>query len=171
MKGQKLNRKQAKWALYLSRFNFILKYILESKIEKTNSLSRRLNQKVGIERGNKNEMLVKPEQLKVRKIKRIEVIVEGVDLLEKVKQSKVKNNKVVKAAEEIKQAGVKILRAKMIRLYYDIPVEGHRGQQKIVELVTQNFQQLGVTKEIKQYVEGCDFYQRNKTIQNNQQTN
>ena len=35
-------------------------------------------------------------------------MVEGVNLLEKVKQSKVKNNKVVKAVEEIKQARVKM---------------------------------------------------------------
>ena len=35
---------------------------------------------------------------------------EGVDLLEKVKKSKVKDNEVVKAVKEIKQAGVKILR-------------------------------------------------------------
>jgi len=35
-----------------------------------------------------------------------------VDLLEKVKQSKVKNDKVVKAVEKMKRAGVKILRDK-----------------------------------------------------------
>jgi len=37
-------------------------------------------------------------------------VVEEVDLLEKVKQSKVKDNKVVKVVEEIKRAGVKMLR-------------------------------------------------------------
>jgi len=35
-----------------------------------------------------------------------------VDLLEKVKQSKVKNDKVVKAVEKMKRAGVKMLRDK-----------------------------------------------------------
>ena len=34
------------------------------------------------------------------------------DLLEKVKQSKVKDDKVIKVVEEIKQAGVKMLRDK-----------------------------------------------------------
>jgi len=43
IKVQKLNRRQAKWALYLSRFDFALKYIPETKIEKTDSLSRRPN--------------------------------------------------------------------------------------------------------------------------------
>jgi len=32
-----------------------------------------------------------------------------------------------------------ILRAEIIRLYYDTPVEGHGGQWKTVELVTRNF--------------------------------
>jgi len=47
-------------------------------------------------------MLVKPEWLEVRKTKKIEGIVEGIDLLEKVRQSKVKDNKVVRVVEEIK---------------------------------------------------------------------
>jgi len=41
MKAQKLNQRQARWALYLSRFNFMLKHVLESKIGKADSLSRR----------------------------------------------------------------------------------------------------------------------------------
>jgi len=47
-------------------------------------------------------MLVKSEWLEIRKTKRVEVIVEGVDLLEKVRKSKVKDNEVVKVVEEIK---------------------------------------------------------------------
>jgi len=46
----------------------------------------------------------------MKKAEKVEIIVEGVDLLEKVRQSKVKDNEVVKAVEEIKKAGVKILR-------------------------------------------------------------
>ena len=38
------------------------------------------------------------------------MIVEGVDLLEKIRQSRVRDDKVVKAVEEMKQAGVKVLR-------------------------------------------------------------
>jgi len=38
----------------------------------------------------------------VRKTKAVEIIVDGVDLLEKVRKSKVKDDKVVKAVEEIK---------------------------------------------------------------------
>ena len=102
MKAQKLNRRQARWTLYLSRFDFTLKHILESKMKKADSLSKRPDWEVRVEKDNKDEILVKPEQLKVRKTEKIKVIVEEVDLLEKVRQSKVKNDKVVKAVKEMK---------------------------------------------------------------------
>ena len=76
------------------------------------SLSRRLDQEIGIEKDNENEILVKPEWLEVRKTEKVEVIVEEVDLLEKVKQLKVKDNEMIKAVKEMKQAKVKILRDK-----------------------------------------------------------
>jgi len=56
--------------------------------------------------------LVKLKWLEVRKIEKVEVIVEGMDLLEKVKQLKVKDDEVIKAVEEMKQAEVKMLRNK-----------------------------------------------------------
>jgi len=84
----------------------------------------------------------------------VEIIVDRVDLLEEVRKSKVKDDEVIKAVEEIKRAGIKMLRdekwrevnsviykeekvympkddklqAEIIRLYYDMPVEDHRGQ-------------------------------------------
>jgi len=154
MKAQKLNQRQVRWALYLSRFNFMLKYVLGSKMGKVNSLSRRLDWEVGVERDNENKMLVKPEWLEVKRTEAVEIIVEGIDLLEKVKQSSVKDDEMVKAIEEMKQAGVKMLRDKkwrevdgimykegkvyvpkdnklrteIIRLHHDMPVGGHGGQ-------------------------------------------
>ena len=127
-------------------------------------------------------MLVKPEQLEVRRTEAVEIIVEGVDLLEKMKQSRVKDDEVVKVVKEMKQVGVEMLRkkeqrkidgimykerkvyvpkneklrAEIIRLHYNILVEEHRGQWKMVELVTRNFQWPGVTKKVKQYVERCN---------------
>ena len=102
MKTQKLNKRQARQVLYLSRFDFMLKHVLGSKIEKVDSLSKRPDWKVRVKRDNKDKTLVKPKQLEVRKTEKIEIIVEGVNLLEKVKQSRVKNDEMVKAIKEIK---------------------------------------------------------------------
>jgi len=46
--------------------------------------------------------LVKLKWLEVRRTETVEIIVKGVDLLEQVRQSKVKDDKVVKAIEKIK---------------------------------------------------------------------
>jgi len=77
---------------------------------KADSLSRRPDWEVGVEKDNKDEMLVKPEWLEVRKTEVVKIIVDGVDLLEEVRKSKVKDDKVVKTVEKIKRAGVKMLR-------------------------------------------------------------
>ena len=152
-------------------------------MEKADSLSRRPDWEVRVERDNKDETLVKKEWLENKRTEKVEVIVEEVDLLEKIRQLRVRDDEVVKAVEKMKQAGVKmlrdeewrkvdgiiykkgkvyvpkddILRAEIIRLHHDTPVGGHGGQWKIVELVTQNFWWPGVTKEVKRYVEGCNF--------------
>ena len=77
---------------------------------KADSLSRRPDWKVGVEKDNEDQRLVKPGWLEVRKIEMVEIIVDGVDLLEEVKKSKVKDDEIVKAVEEMKRAGVKMLR-------------------------------------------------------------
>ena len=61
--NQKLNRQQARWALYLSRFNFILKHVPGGRMGKVDRLSRRLDWKVGVEKDNEERTLVKKEWL------------------------------------------------------------------------------------------------------------
>ena len=54
------------------------------------------------------------------------------------------------------------LKAEIIRLHHNTPVERYREQWKTIELVTRNFWWLEVTKKIKQYIERYNFCQRNK---------
>ena len=102
MSNQKLNRQQMRWALYLSRFDFVLKHIAGSKMGKADRLSRRPDWEVGVERDNEEQVLVKKEWLEVKRIRVAEVIIEGVDLLEKVRKYEAKNDEVVKTVEEMK---------------------------------------------------------------------
>ena len=118
LKAQKLNQRQARWALYLSRFDFVLKHVPGSKMGKADSLSKRPDWEIGVEKDNEDETLVKPEWLEVRKTEVVEIIVDRVDLLEEVNEK---------------------LRAEIIRLHHDTPIGGHGGQWKMVELVTRNF--------------------------------
>jgi len=110
------------------------------------------------------------------------VVIDGVDVLDRIRRSEAKDDEVVKAMEEMKQAGVKVLRdkkwreheglmlkerkvyvpkdeklrAKIIRLHHDTTVGGHGGQWKTIELVTRNFWWPGVSREVKQYMEECN---------------
>ena len=108
MKAQKLNRRQARWALYLSRFDFTLKYVVGSKMGKADGLSRRADWKVGTDKNNENQIFIKDQWIHSM----YEVVVEGpeVELVEKIKKARSKDEDVVRVVEEMKKAGVKELR-------------------------------------------------------------
>jgi len=127
-------------------------------------------------------MLIKPEW-----VRGAETIVEEGNLKKRIKKAQKGDEKVVKAVEELKKAGIKTLKdeeweikdgvvlkegriympegelkGKVIRLYHNTPVGGHRGRWKTTELVTRNYWWPGVTKEVERYVEGCNACQRYK---------
>jgi len=152
MKAQKLNWRQARWALYLSRFDFILKHVSGARMEKTDGLSRRLDWKVSVEKDNEDQVLIKNNW--IRNLQ--EVVIEGlkVELLEKIKKARSKNKNVVKVVKEMKKAKVKKLRgnewkiegelvlkkgkvyvlkneklkAEMIQLHHNVPAAGYGGR-------------------------------------------
>jgi len=80
----------------------MLKHVPGSKMEKVDSLSKRLDWEIEVEKDNEDERLVKPEWLEVKKAEVVKIIVDRVDLLEEVRKSKVKNDEIVKAVEEMK---------------------------------------------------------------------
>ena len=65
-------------------------------------MSRRLDWEVRVEKDNEEQMLVKKEWLEIKRIRITEVVIEGVDLLDKVRKCEVKDDEVVKAVEEMK---------------------------------------------------------------------
>ena len=73
-----------------------------SKIGKADGLSRRLDWEVGVERDNEEQTLVKKEWLEAKRIRIMEVVIEGVDLLDKVRKCEAKDDEIVKAMEEMK---------------------------------------------------------------------
>ena len=152
MKAQKLNRRQARWALYLSRFDFTLKHMVGSKMGKADRLGRRADWKVGIDKDNENQIIIKDHWIR----NMYEVVVEGpeVDLLEKIKKARSKDKNVIRVVEEMKKAGVRELRedewkleedlilkegkvyvpkdeklrVEIIRLHHDVPAAEHGGR-------------------------------------------
>ena len=107
MKVQKLNWRQAQWALYLLRFDFILKHVPGIKMGKVDGLSRRPDWKVGVERDNENQIFIKDNWIYSLQ----EVVIEGpeVEILEKIKKAKSKDKNIVRVVEEMKRTKVKEL--------------------------------------------------------------
>jgi len=155
-------------------------------MEKADRLSKRVDWKVGVDRDNKNQVFIKDNWIRSMQ----EVVVEGpeVDMLEKIKKARSKDEDVVRVVEEIKKAGVKKLqgnewqiegdlvlkkekvyipkdeelRTEVIWLHHDVPAVGYGGRWKTVELVTRNYWWPEVTRDVGKYVEGCDLCQRMK---------
>ena len=153
MKAQKLNRRQARWSLYLSRFDFTLKHVAGKSMGRADSLSRRVDWAEGVERDNENQVMLKKEWLEVRAM---EQLVEGPEkeIVKRIKEARDKDEEVIKAVEEMKKAGVKMLRnekwqiekglvlkegkvyvlkdeklkVEIIWLHHDTPIVGHGGQ-------------------------------------------
>ena len=105
MTSQKLNHRQARWALYLSQFNFTLKHVLGKSMEKADRLSKRLDWQEGVEKDNKDQKLIKPEW-----IREAETMIEEGNLKERIKKAQEGDEKVVKAVEELKRAEIKTLK-------------------------------------------------------------
>jgi len=136
-------------------------------MKQANSLSRRVDWAKGVERYNKNQVILKKEWLEIRVIEKRQLLIEGVEeeIINKIKKSETKDDKIVKVVEEMKKAGIKVLRndkwqiedelvlkegkvyipkseslrLEIIQLYHDMSIVEHEGQWKMVELVTRNY--------------------------------
>ena len=113
MSAKKLNRRQARWALYLSWFDFHLEHKAGSLMAKADALSRHADLKKGIESNNKDITLLKPEFFRVRALRQGHLLIEGQKekLLSKIRLSKDHEDAVVKAVEELKRSGTKTIRS------------------------------------------------------------
>ena len=107
MKVQKLNWRQAQWALYLSRFDFTLRHVPGTNMGKADRLSRRLDWKVGVEKNNEDQVFIKDNWI----CNLQEVVIEGleVEMLEKIKKARSKDEDVVRIVEKMKKVKVKEL--------------------------------------------------------------
>ena len=108
MKVQKLNCRHTRWALYLSRFDFTLKHVSGTRMGKVDGLSRQSDWKIGVEKNNDNQILIKDNWICSIQ----EVVIEGfkVDIVEKIKKARSRNEDVVRVVEEMKKTKVKELK-------------------------------------------------------------
>ena len=92
----------------MSRFDFTLKHVPETRMGKADGLSRRSDWKVDVDRDNENQIFIKDNWVCSLQ----EVVIEEleVELLEKIKKARSKDKDVVRVVEEMKKTKVKKLR-------------------------------------------------------------
>jgi RNase H-like domain found in reverse transcriptase/Integrase zinc binding domain len=171
---KKLNWRQARWALYLSRFDFEMVNKPRASMGKADALSRRPDHKEGVENDNKEVTLLKPEFFAIWVLQQGHLSINRSEqgLLARVHRSKEMDESVVKAVEELKRSptkwlwseewseeqGLILFRGKVyvpkdiqlqweiVRLHHDLPIAGHPGQWKTLELISWNYWWPGITK-------------------------
>ena len=141
--------------MYLLRFDFALKYVAGKSMGRADNLSKRVDWVEEVEKDNKNQIMLKKEWLEIRVMDKRQVLIEGVeeDIVKKIKNSKARDDEVIKVVEEIKKAEVKVLRneewqiednlvlkerkiyilrdeklrLEIIWLHHNMPIAGHGG--------------------------------------------
>ena len=78
MSAKKLNRRQARWSLFLSRFNFVLKHRSGKQSLKPDALSRRPDHGKG-EDDNTDVTLLKPSFFKIQALRQGHAVLTGIE--------------------------------------------------------------------------------------------
>ena len=178
--AQKLNCRQARWHLFLSEFNIVIKHQPGKSLTQADALSRRSGHDGG-ENDNKDVVLLGPE-LFAKAV--------NVELQERIRDSKLRDNSVVeyitlkgkatkrpefgKPEDWSDDDGILLYKNRVyvppdnqlyrdiVKMHHDAPIMGHPGVQKTYDLVKREYMWPGMRKFIVQYVKGCAACQTSK---------
>ena len=167
MKRQDLNRRQARWAQYLSHFSFLWSHKAGSTMGKADALSRREDHAVSVADDNKGVTVISPSQVR------------SLPIIEDIKK-KIFDALVTRTETEVyhlcKEKGIceehdgflydssgrmyvpddDPLHMHIISSHHDSPVARHPGYQKTQELIERQYYWPGLALDVCSYVARCD---------------
>jgi hypothetical protein len=179
MSARVLNRRQARWNMSLSRFDFVINYRPGKQQGLSDALSRRsyLAPKAGEAAFDQQcTTLLKPEQFRICAA----VVPIDADFLSQVRAATIEDS----VARDIRQYsnGNKFkvegdllyfeerlyipqgpTRLRVLQSRHDFPAAGHFGFNKTLELISRDFWWPQMWKDVKEFVLSCDICSRSKT--------
>ena len=111
MTAKKLNCRQARWSLYLARFDFKLIHYPRRSMGKPDALSQRLDHSNGAS-DNENVVLLQPELIAVQALEGLHLEGPERNILREIRQGNQKGDQeepVAKAARELQQTSSKMV--------------------------------------------------------------
>src|SRR5260370_2944800 len=184
--AHKLNRCQARWSLYLSRFDFILTRKQGRQMARPDALLRRADHPRGSE-DNADCTLLTPEVFELRAMEAVTLEGEEAIFMEQIRQSDQYDDLVVKAlkaldmgelrsdewtcAEEVVLYRGRVyipddpqLHHDLVHAHHSATVTGHPRRWKTLELVLWNYWWPGLSRYVTKFVTGCNACNRTKTF-------
>jgi hypothetical protein len=161
--AQKLNRRQARWLLYLSRFDFTLHHKPGRSMGKPDGLSRWADHGSG-QGDNDNLTLLA-----------LKVDVQEESVAKAARELQKDNGRgTIKSAEWSESDGLLMfhskiyvpndrdLRRRIVEQHHDTCIAGHAGRFKTLELVSRNYWWPQMSRYISTYMKHCDLCNRTK---------
>uniref|UniRef100_A0A0W0EU59 Reverse transcriptase-rnase h-integrase n=1 Tax=Moniliophthora roreri TaxID=221103 RepID=A0A0W0EU59_MONRR len=181
--AQKLNRRQARWSLFLSQFDLQLIHTPGTKMTQSDALSRRPDHIDNNENDNDNVVML-PDKFFLRAIdvKLREDLIEnlkGETLYDDAMRTILKEGpSLIKSALEDWTIRDRLLfyknrcyvpnqgnlRHKIVKTIHKAKGIGHPGQFNTLEQVSRDYWWLGMAKFVKMFVDGCAKCQESKSI-------
>jgi hypothetical protein len=190
--AQDLSRRQARWALYLSRFEFSLSHRPGKANTQADPLSRLESHQVHDGDDNQQQVVLKPEWFARLAMARLLVN----PLEDRIRRASSKESEVLEALERLKKTGPRRLvnglaeweeegglvyhrgkvyvppdndlRRDVVRQCHDDPTSGHPGVHGTLERLDRQYWWPTMRAFVKKYVEGCDVCARKKRTQHPQ---
>jgi hypothetical protein len=189
--AQKLNRRQARWSLYLSRFDFTLHHRPGKSMGKPDALSRRADHGSG-SNDNSDMILLSPELFRIHALAGLNVVGEERGILKDIRRSlrdEDLEESVAKAAKNLRNDRTREtvrssewaeldglltfrgkiyvpkdrdLRRRIVSQHHDTRIAGHAGHWKTLELISRNYWWPQMSRFVRLYVGTCDLCQRTK---------
>jgi len=185
MEAKNLTRRQARWALFLCRFDFELHYKPGKLSAKPDALSRRADHFKSDEDDNTERIILDKNKIKIMATRRGHaMILNERPLVQRIKEVQIMEDDVRQVVKQVKKLGPKslrkgledwnmeeglllyrgriyipkneIIRRDIIKIHHDTPAAGHPGRHKTLELVSRNYWWPNMAQFIDQYIEACD---------------